>query len=166
MQRQRNSISMEGLPDDVACKVLTCLTDTKSLAHFALASRRCNDMVVCADLVRNISVRRPRPVGLSLPHGFKHCHLCFICKGIIPVPTDPGVVYHQCPHHNHKHPIWSDRDVILFRGPTDHLPQPTPCSAEDLKNNFYRTPLPVFQTPKPTPVVRLNHAGSGEAEKF
>jgi len=147
---------MEGLPDDIACKVLSCLTDTRSLAHFALASRRCNDMFVRADLVRNISCGlwdRPRPVprpaNLSLPHGFKHCYSCFICKGIIPMPTDPGIVYHQCPHHNHQQVVWSDDAVILYRGPTDHLPQTTPCSTEDLK--YYRTPLSVFQTPHPAP---------------
>ena len=143
---------MESLPDDVACKVLRCLTDTRSLAHFALASRRCTDMVVRADLVRNISVglwERPRPVALSLPHGFKHCHSCFMCKGIIPVPTDPGVVYHQCPHHTYKHPIWSDSAVILYRGPTDHLPQATPYPAEKMKLHCNRIPLPVFRTQSP-----------------
>jgi hypothetical protein len=31
---------MEGLPDDVACMVLSCLPDTRSLTHFALTSRR------------------------------------------------------------------------------------------------------------------------------
>lgn len=149
-QRQRNN--MEGLPDDVACKVLSCLTDTRSLAHCALASRRCNNMVARADLVRNISVGLPRPVDLLLPTGFKHCMLCFMCKGIIPVPTDPGVVYHQCPHHNYKHPVWSDVAVILYRGPTDHLPQPTPYPAENMKLNCHRAPLPVFQPPQPAPL--------------
>jgi hypothetical protein len=127
---------MEDLPDGVACKVLSCLTDTRSMVHFALASRRCNDLVVCADLVRNISVglnghdQPPRPINLSLLPGFKHCHLCFMCKGIIvPVPTNPGVVNHQCPHHTYAHP----NEIILYRGPTDHLPQPTPCLAEHLK---------------------------------
>jgi hypothetical protein len=140
---------MEGLPDDIVYKVLSCLTDTRSLAHFALASRRCNDMVVRADLVRNISVglwNLPRPVDVSLPHGFKHCFSCFMCKGIIPMPTDPVIVDHQCPHHTYKHPVWSDDAVILYKGLTDHLPQPTPCSAEDLKY-YYRTPLSVFHTP-------------------
>ena len=146
---------MEGLPDDVACKVLRCLTDTRSLAHFALASRRCNDMFVRADLVRNISVwlwddadapTRPRPRGLSLPHGFKHCVSCFMCKGIIPIlnTTDPGVVYHQCPHHTYTHPVWSDDAVFLYRGPTDHLPQPTPCSAAENMKYCHRNPLPTF----------------------
>jgi hypothetical protein len=141
---------MEDIPDEVACKIFGCLTDTRSLAHFALASRKCNGMVVRADLVRNVSVRRPCPQDLSLPHGFKHCHLCFICKGIIPVPTDPGVVNHMCPHHTREHPIWSDQAVILYRGPTDHMPQPTVCLAEDMK--YYRTPHAVFQTPQPAPL--------------
>jgi hypothetical protein len=140
---------MEDLPDDVACKVLGCLTDTRSLAHFALASRRCHDMVVRADLVRNYSVdrRTPRDLPLpQLPRGFKHCHLCFMCKGIIPMPTDPGVVLHQCPHHTYNHPIFSNSAVVLYRGPTDHLPQPTPYPAEIMRFNCTFIPaLPVFR---------------------
>ena len=156
MSGTRSCLYMDGLPDDIVRKVLSCLTDTRSLAHFALASRRCNDLVVCADLVRNISVglnghdQPPRPINLSLPPGFKHCHLCFMCKGIVPMPTNPGVVSHQCPHHTYTHPVWSDHAVILYRGPTDHLPQPTPCSAEHLK--FARTPVPVFQGPQSAPL--------------
>jgi hypothetical protein len=141
---------MEGLPDDVASKVLGCLTDLQ-LAHFAQTSRRCNDMFVRADLIRNISVMlwtdlkdRPRPKDISLPPGFKHCISCFMCKGIIPVPVDPGVLYHQCPHHTYNHPVWSDDAVMLYRGPIDHLPQPTLCSAKDLKYYHYRTPVSVF----------------------
>ena len=126
---------MEDLPDDVVCKVLSCLTDTRSLAHFALASRRCSDMVVRADLVRTTG-------GLSLPHGFKHCISCFMCKGIIPMPADPGIVLHQCPHHTYKHPVWSDSDILLYRGTTNHLPQPTPYPAKDI---IHRVPLPVFR---------------------
>jgi len=141
---------MEDLPDDIMCQVLRCLTDTRSLAHFALASRSCNDIVIRADLVRNISVvtwsntkwNRPRPIDLSLPHGFKHCHSCFMCKGIIPVPTDPGIFLHQCPNHNYKHPIWSDDAIMLYRSPIDHLPQPTLYSPA--QGVVHRTPKPVF----------------------
>ena len=98
----RSFLYMDGLPDDIVCKVL------------------------------------------------KHCHLCFMCKGIVPMPTNPGVVSHQCPHHTYTHPVWSDHAVILYRGTTDHLPQPTPCSAEHLK--FARTPVPVFQGPQSAPL--------------
>ena len=143
------NINIENIQDDIMFKVLHCLTDTRSLAYFALASRRCNDMVVRVDLFRNISVpssagpwNRPRPIDLSLPHGFKHCHSCFMCKGIIPVPTDPGIFLHQCPHHNYAHPIWSDANIMLYRGPIDHLPHPTLYSPA--QGVIHRTPKPVF----------------------
>jgi hypothetical protein len=124
--------------------------------HFALASRRCNDMVVRADLVRNVTAGwwYPRHVNLTLPDGFKHCVLCFMCKCIIPMPTDPVVVYHQCPHHPYKHAMWSHDSVVVYRGATNHLPQPTPCPAEDMEYYHYRPPTPVFPTaPQLSPLL-------------
>lgn len=137
---------MEGLPDDVMCKVLSCLTDTRSLAHFALASRRCNDMVIRAELVCNFSVGCIRhDLNPTIPPGFKHCVSCIFCKTIIPVPKEPVVMEHQCVNHSHPHFVFSDRNVIMYRGSTDHMPQPTLFSAVGQnKGVIVRAPRVVF----------------------
>jgi hypothetical protein len=142
---------MEALPDDVVRNILGRLTDTRSLAHFAMTSRRCRGAARRADLVRPLTmpvqdhrkVLHPanvRHAEQATPRGFKHCVQCFLCKCLIPVPLAAVVIDHKCEDRSHKFPIWTTWRVVLYRGETHHLPRPMPCSAERL--NMYNVPLP------------------------
>jgi hypothetical protein len=143
---------MEDFPDEVICNILECLTDVRSLAHFAMASRRCREAAARADLVREChmpvkdrhQVLHPANVQhakQAMPKGFKHCLKCFMCRCLIPVPFGAVVVNHQCVYLTYKFPMWTNQNVALYRGPTQHLPQPLPCSAERLR---------VYQVPRPS----------------
>jgi hypothetical protein len=142
---------IEALPDDVLRNILGRLRDTRSLAHFAMASRGCRGAAARADLVRHVTmpvqdtrrVLHPANVlhaELATPPGFTHCVQCFFCKCLIPVPLAAIVIDHKCDDRSYKFPIWTTWNVVLYRGPTHHLPRPMPCSAERLK--MYNVPLP------------------------
>lgn len=136
---------MEEMPCSVISIILCNLDDVRSLAHFALASRRCRDAVARADLVRRNSMpvldyqqvlhpANAKHAQLTTAQGFKHCLLCFMCKCLIPAPFEAVVVNHRCSDHTWFHPMWTNQDVVLYRGgETSHLPQPAACSEERLK---------------------------------
>lgn len=143
---------MEKLPYDVLGNILSRLTDARSLANFALTSRMCRDAFNRVDIVRPISmpVRDMYQVmhlanlihaQQNTPLGFSHCLLCVDCKCIMPVSFEAVVVNHKCVDHSYFRPIWTNsRHAVLYRGPTDHLTQPVPCSSERL--GVYRVPKP------------------------
>jgi len=142
---------MEGLPNEIVSNILGRLTDTRSLAHFAMASRRCRGAAARADLVRSMTmpvnhvkqVMHPANVQHAkqvTPPGFSHCLQCFMCRGIIPVPLEAIVINHRCEGLSYQFPMWTCGRVVLYRGSTQHLPQPIPCSAERLQ--VYNVPRP------------------------
>ena len=143
--------SMEDLPVDIICNILGRLTDTRSLAHFAMTSRRCREASTLSDLVRSVKmpvnhvkqVLHPdnvRHANQVTPSGFSHCLRCFMCSSIIPAPLEAIVINHRCDGLSYQFPIWTCSRVVLYRGSVDHLPQPIPCSAERL--HVYNVPMP------------------------
>lgn len=135
---------MEELPPDLLCNIVSHLTDARSLGNFALTSRCCRDALNRSDLVRPISMpvrdmyQVLHPTNLihaqqNTPPGFSHCLLCVDCKCMIPVSYEAVVVNHKCVDHSYFRPLWTNsRHAVLYRGPTDHLTQPVPCSSERL----------------------------------
>lgn len=135
---------MEKLPDDIISDILGRLTDTRSLAHFAMTSRVCRSAAARADIVRRLHmpvrhadhVMHPDNVQYLrqvTPKGFHHCIRCFHCRCIIPVSLETIVINHQCKHHTYKHPTWANSSsAVLYRGTTQHLTQPLPCPDERL----------------------------------
>ena len=106
---------IEDLPDDVINIILGNQTETRSLAHFAMASRRCREAAARADQIRkwdmpvtdHHQVLHPANVEFaqSAPKEFTHCLRCFMCKSLVPVPLGAVVIDHQCANHTYQHPM-------------------------------------------------------------
>jgi hypothetical protein len=153
---------MEDLPIEIVFNILGRLTDTRSIAYFAMASSSCRMAVARADLIRRMTmpvldhrqVMHPSNVlhaKLATPKGFNHCMQCDLCKCLIPVPYEAVVINHKCINCSHQFPMWTNMRCVLYRGHTQHLPQPVPCSAERL--DMYNVPQPTVY-----PYTPLHHS--------
>jgi hypothetical protein len=153
---------METLPHDAIGRILGHLLDVRSIASFAMASRRCRDAVARADLVRRFCLphgpawRSWQPHSAprggvhpdneqamrNAPHGFTYCTFCCVCKEMIPVLLEAVVVNHKCRLiSTHGCVIcYAEHRGLLYRGPTQHLTQPMPCCQATLKTRGIKRP--------------------------
>lgn len=117
---------------DIIYNILVWMTDTKSIAYMAMTCKSFNDIVVQSDIIRHIfmpvryvhQVLHPSNLNYSIPKGFKFCVHCYICYAIIPVCIEAIVIHHKCNNDSNKFLIWTNQNVVLYRGNTSHLQQP------------------------------------------
>jgi hypothetical protein len=142
--RVRESLSlchiMEQLPDDIMTSILCLLTDVRSIAAFTLTSRTFRDAAHKADLIHKMQmpfidcqkVLHPANLEYSKEIALTHCVYCMWCRSIIPVPLEAVVFNHRCENMRSPFPQWTNQRTLLYRGITDHLPQPIACKDERL----------------------------------